>query len=225
MPPKGLLAIRSDIAPEVEPDYLGWMTREHAIERVGIDGFLSARIFRSRHAEFARFLILYELEHAAVVDSPAYLERLNNPTPWSVRMMPHLGNFIRGGGEIVGSWGTGCGAALTPFLIRSGADAISIESLEALSKQSGVVAIRLLQTDQDRTAVTTNERALRTGDQSFEKLLMIETLDEQSAIQATHSLPADLQQLLWHGTETPREPAYSFVFYLRRQMEIKASQL
>ena len=218
MPPKALLAIRSDIAPEVVPEYLEWMTREHAIERVGIDGFLSARIFRSRHAEFERFLILYELADASVVDSPAYLERLNNPTPWSTRMMPHLGNFIRGGGEIVGNWGTGCGAALTSFLIRSGEDVVAIESLEALSKQPGVVAIRLLHTDQDRTAVTTNERALRAGDRSFEKLLMIETLDEQSAIRATHSLPADLRQLLDHGAETPRDP-YSLVFHLRRRRE------
>lgn len=218
MPPKALLAIRSDIAPEVVPEYLEWMTREHAIERVGIDGFLSARIFRSKHAEFERFLILYELADASVVDSPAYLERLNNPTPWSSRMMPHLGNFIRGGGEIVGNWGTGCGAALTSFLIRSGDDVVAIESLEALSKQPGVVAIRLLQTDQDRTEVTTNERALRAGDRSFEKLLMIETLDEQSAIRATHSLPADLRQLLDHGAETPLDP-YSLVFHLRRRRE------
>ena len=217
MPPKALLAIRSDIAPEVVPEYLEWMTREHAIERVGIDGFLSARIFRSKHAEFERFLILYELADASVVDSPAYLERLNNPTPWSSRMMPHLGNFIRGGGEIVGNWGTGCGAALTSFLIRSGEDVVAIESLEALSKQPGVVAIRLLQTDQDRIEVTTNERALRAGDRSFEKLLMIETLDEQSAIRATHSFPADLRQLLDHGAETPGP--YSLVFHLRQRRE------
>jgi hypothetical protein len=89
--------------------------RERTLERLGIEGFVSARIFRSKHPGFGRYLILYELADASVVDSPAYLERLNNPTPWTTRMMPHLGNFIRGGGGIVARWGR----AMVPHCSRS----------------------------------------------------------------------------------------------------------
>lgn len=132
-------------------------------------------------------------------------------------MMPNLGNFVRGGGQIVENWGTGYGAALISVLVQSNANAVAIDSLEALSKQSGVIAIRLLQTDQDRTAVTTNERALRGGDQSFNNLLMIETLDKEAAIQAVKSLPPDLQRFMQQGAEPLAYQAYSLVFHLDRR--------
>lgn len=214
MPPKALLAIRSDITPSVEAEYLEWLTKEHTIERVGIDGFVSARIFRAQHAAFGRYWILYELSDTAVVDSPAYLERLNNPTPWSTRMMPHLGNFIRGGGQIITASGTGYGAALVPILIQSDLDVIKGENLKALSKVSGVIAVRTLQTDQSRTAVTSSERTLRTGDQSFTTLLMIEALDSDAAISAKEQLQPSLLRMAHLETEKREDPVYSLIFYL-----------
>jgi len=45
----GFLAIWSDLLPEDETDWVHWMTREHAIERVRIEGFLACRISRARH--------------------------------------------------------------------------------------------------------------------------------------------------------------------------------
>ena len=41
-----LAGIWSDLAPPDETDWAHWITREHAAERVGIDGFLACRIFR-----------------------------------------------------------------------------------------------------------------------------------------------------------------------------------
>ena len=43
----GYLAIWSDLAPQDETDWAHWITREHAAERVGINGFLACRIFRA----------------------------------------------------------------------------------------------------------------------------------------------------------------------------------
>jgi hypothetical protein len=43
----GFLAIWSDLAPEDEVDWSHWITREHAAERLGVDGFLTCRIFRA----------------------------------------------------------------------------------------------------------------------------------------------------------------------------------
>lgn len=215
MRPRALLAIRSDIAPAVESEYLDWMTKEHSIERVDIDGFVSARIFRCNRVDIRRYLILYELEDAAVVDSPAYLERLNTPTPWSARMMPHLGNFIRGGGQVVANSGAGYGAALVAILIPATSGAVESSNYDALSKISGVVALRLLQTDPDRTSVATNERAMRTGDQTFDKLLLIEALDAEAAFRATQQLQSNL--LAFYQENGAREdPFYSLVFYLDR---------
>lgn len=213
MPPKGLLAIRSDIARPVETEYLEWLTREHTLERVGIEGFVSARIFRSRHADFGRYLILYELADETVVDSPGYLERLNNPTPWSARMMPHLGNFLRGGGRIVATSGTGYGAALIPAMIRTNGFA-EAQDIGMLSEIPGVVATRILQTNPDRTAVMSNERTMRSGDQSFHTLLLIEGLDTEATLHALHKLPANVQDVVSQEHGSHGDPVYSLVFHL-----------
>ena len=109
------LAIWSDIHPDQETDYLHWLTREHVLERVGVDGFLSGRVFRSEVAGKRRFFITYELQEAAALAGPSYLARLNAPTPWSQRVMPILQNFARGGGPVVARAGLGCGAVAVPL--------------------------------------------------------------------------------------------------------------
>ena len=215
MPPKAMLAIRSDIAPSVEPEYLEWLTKEHTIERLSIDGFLSARIFRAQHTAFGRYWILYELSGAAVVDSPAYLERLNNPTRWTARMMPHLENFVRGGGKIIETLGNGYGAALVPILIQAEASSVGPGDLQTLLCASRVAAIRMLQTDRGRTETRSNERVLRTGDQSFAKLLMIEALDTEAAMMAAQQLHSNRQSnLAERRAELHEDPAFSLIFHL-----------
>src|SRR3954451_10000748 len=108
----GFLAIWSDVEPDHLTDYRHWLTREHTTERVTTSGFLAVRVFRATRADINRFFILYELESPEVLDGPAYLERLNAPTPWSQRTMPRLGNFIRGGGVMTARAGRGEGATI-----------------------------------------------------------------------------------------------------------------
>ena len=43
----GYLAIWSDLTPQDQTDWTHWITREHAAERVGVNGFLACRIFRA----------------------------------------------------------------------------------------------------------------------------------------------------------------------------------
>ena len=69
----GYLAIWSDLAPEDETDYLHWMTREHAAERVGVEGFLAMRLFRAIGTPERRYFILYELESADVVGGEGHV--------------------------------------------------------------------------------------------------------------------------------------------------------
>jgi hypothetical protein len=113
-----MLAIWSDVTPEQETDYLHWLTREHTAERVGIPGFEAVRVFRADLPEVCRYLILYDLTTPSVLTSPAYLARLNAPTPWSQRIMPTLRNFARGGGWVRTVRGTGSGAYLLPLRLK-----------------------------------------------------------------------------------------------------------
>jgi len=109
----GFLAIWSDIERANLTDYRHWLTREHTAERVTTKGFLASRVFRADRADVDRFFILYELETPEVLDGPAYLARLNAPTPWSQRIMPQLGNFVRGGGVVTARTGRGRAAPLS----------------------------------------------------------------------------------------------------------------
>src|SRR3954470_8890405 len=114
----GFLAIWSDIEPAALTDYRHWLTREHTTERVTTKGFLGVRVFRADRSDINRFFILYELESPEVLDGRAYLARLNAPTPWSQRIMPQLGNFIRGGGVMLARAGRGEGYTISVLRVE-----------------------------------------------------------------------------------------------------------
>src|SRR5882672_593556 len=172
----GFLAIWSDVEPDHLTDYRHWLTREHTTERVTTKGFLGVRVFRAARADINRFFILYELESPEVLDGPAYLARLNAPTPWSQRTMPRLGNFIRGGGVMTARAGRGEGSTIV---------ALRIERLppnprqfaEAIVGLDGVAAVQIGTTDLARTSVPTVEKGMRNDEGIFAGLVIIEALD------------------------------------------------
>lgn len=89
MQTKGILAIWHDIEPSHEVAVLEWYNREHHIERVSIPGFVRAR----RHSAIAgspALFIYYETASPQVLGGEAYLARVNAPTEWTRRSMPHF---------------------------------------------------------------------------------------------------------------------------------------
>ncbi len=175
---RGFLGIWSDIGAADETDYLHWLTREHTEERVSVPGFLGVRVFRARLPGVRRVFILYRLDDAAVVGSPAYLARLNAPTAWSSRTMPKIMNFERGGGTVLAEHGSGCGGIMTARKLAAAEVAGVAASLPAIAAADRRVAARLLQVDRARTDIPTTEKAMRTGDQGFAAILMVEALDD-----------------------------------------------
>jgi hypothetical protein len=191
----GYLAIWSDLAPDDETDWAHWITREHAAERVGINGFLACRIFRALGSAANRYFILYELADENVVGGADYLARLNAPTPWSQRIMPKLDNFARGGGRIAASAGLGQGGIVAPLRLDA-APAFDAAAVTAeLARLDRIIAARLLLTDSAKTSIKTSEKGMRANDGSFAALLLIEGLDEapvRAALQhARKALPAE----------------------------------
>lgn len=190
----GFLAIWSDVAAQDLTDYRHWLTREHTTERVTTRGFLASRVFRATRHDVNRFFILYELETPEVLDGEAYLARLNAPTPWSQRIMPRLGNFMRGGGVMVARAGRGEGATIT---------ALRIENLpndpqklaEALVACDGIAAVQIGATNAARTSVPTTEKGMRKEEGFFSGLLLIEALDLtslQGALQQARTISPDV---------------------------------
>ncbi|PZP99250.1 MAG: hypothetical protein DI587_11420 [Variovorax paradoxus] len=91
-----LLALWNGVAPEHEADYNLWHAEEHVPERLTVPGMLWAR----RYAAFwpqtgPRYLTLYGLRDARVLEEDAYQRLLREPTPTSARMRPHLGQLSR----------------------------------------------------------------------------------------------------------------------------------
>jgi hypothetical protein len=190
----GFLAIWSDVAAPDLTDYRHWLTREHTTERVTTRGFLASRVFRATRDDVNRFFILYELEAPEVLDGEAYLARLNAPTPWSQRIMPRLGNFMRGGGVMVARAGRGEGATIM---------ALRIEKLpkdpetlaQALVTCDGIAAVQIGATDRARTSVPTTEKGMRKNEGFFVGLLLIEALDVaslQAALQQARAIAPDV---------------------------------
>ncbi|NOJ43807.1 hypothetical protein [Bradyrhizobium australiense] len=184
----GYLAIWSDLTPQDETDWAHWITREHAAERVGINGFLACRIFRALCASVNRYFILYELEDERVVGGPDYLARLNAPTPWSQRIMPRLRNFARGGGRVAASAGTGQGGIVAPLRLDTVPSWDAAELVASLTRLDRIIAARLLLTDIAHTSIMTSEKGMRSKDDSFAALLLIEGLDEAAVRDALHHL-------------------------------------
>lgn len=95
-----------DIPADVRAGWEEWHTVEHMPERVGIPGFLRGTRWVGVRDE-GTYFVLYETAELATITSGPYLERLNNPTPWSQRMMPHHKNMVRSLCVARGGYGEG----------------------------------------------------------------------------------------------------------------------
>ena len=217
---QGLLAIWSDIEPLQQTDYLHWLTREHVQERVGVDGFLSGRVFRCVELGRPRFFIVYELADTSALTGPSYMARLNAPTPWSQRIMPILQNFVRGGGTVKARAGLGRGGVVAPLRFAL-SDAKGLNTLAAqqdlvdrLAACDQISAVWMMGVDQQATTVQTNEKKLRSSSSEgiFDTLLVIEGLHDEA-------VNAAVEQLMSHelaGLVLPETSRFAACFALDR---------
>jgi hypothetical protein len=85
---RGLLLTLTEPPPAMEEEFNAWYDEEHLAERLAIPGFRSAtRWIADVPPGKGKYLATYELDSAAVLQSPAYLARFRNQTPWSKRCL------------------------------------------------------------------------------------------------------------------------------------------
>jgi hypothetical protein len=93
---RGLLLTLTEPPAHMEEEFNAWYDAEHLPERLAIPGFRSARRWVADvPAGAGKYLATYELDSAAVLSSPAYLERFDNPTPWTRRCLGRIVVFKR----------------------------------------------------------------------------------------------------------------------------------
>ncbi|RZM01333.1 MAG: hypothetical protein EOP73_13440 [Variovorax sp.] len=103
-----VLALWNDVAPEMRDDYEDWHANEHVPERLTVPGMLWGRRYLRTGTDpgegegtVPRYLTLYGMRDAAVLESEPYRLLLARPTPASARMRPHLRDLSRWVCEVV----------------------------------------------------------------------------------------------------------------------------
>jgi hypothetical protein len=88
---RGLLLTLTEPPPAMDEEFNAWYDDEHLPERLAIPGFRSAR----RWVCGGAYLATYELDSLGVLQSPGYLARYQNQTPWSRRCLEKCVTFKR----------------------------------------------------------------------------------------------------------------------------------
>lgn len=203
---KGVLAVWHDIAPEGYDEFVRWHTREHMPERLAVPGFLRGCRYLASQADPMCFNF-YETKSPATLTSEAYLQRLNDPTPWTTRTLKHFRNVNRTAGRALYSVGVGEGGAIATVRGRLAdpagpagpvdrvdrADATLRDqlapALAAAHEPSGIVAVHLWRGDAPASLVATKESEVR-GPQTeiADVVVAIESNDETYASFAVNLL-------------------------------------
>jgi hypothetical protein len=171
-----------DIAPEVRAEWEDWHTHEHMPERLAIPGFLRG----SRWISGSSYFVLYELDTSATLTGAAYLERLNDPTPWSRRMMPHHRNMVRSLCEVRATFGAGL-----PGFLATVRKQVGIDALFPLPARKGLASADLLEALPTAGLPQTAEQKIRGGDAEAKWVALIGGYDFDALAQAANQLGRD----------------------------------
>jgi hypothetical protein len=181
-----------DVAADAVEEHDRWHTHEHLPERLAIPGFLRGTRWVAT-SEGPRYMVVYEVESLATLSSPAYLARLNDPTPWTTRIMPSYRGMRRGLCSVLGSFGRGQGgaAALLRFTPPP-EDAQPLhrwlleDVLAGVAEASGLGSAHLLQAAQ--AAAMTNEQRIRGADRGVDSAVIVTGYDGDAVAEQARAL-------------------------------------
>jgi len=184
-----------DVAQEAIPEHDEWHTHEHLPERLSIPGFRRGTRWVALRGQ-PRYFVMYEVAQLDTLTSQPYLDRLNNPSPWTSKVMPHYRGMTRGFCSVTGSSGFGTGHVC--LLIRFKPLPIAEPSLRnwllrdrfpRLPAKPGIGSVHLLE-----AAVTpkmTTEQRIRGADATLDWTLFLTGYSEDAL---SDVLQADLRQ-------------------------------
>jgi hypothetical protein len=153
---QGMMAFWTDIDADYVMRCQQWHNCEHMVERTGVPGFLVGRR-----------------------KSGPYMERLNNPTPWTKEALTHFKNNMRNIYRLLACSGQQAPqeapyALIYRFNIPAGAeiaDWYGSDLLPALQALPGVFRARLFEVDEEISNIKTAERNIYGGGPGEQKYL------------------------------------------------------
>ena len=183
---KGAVAIWHDIAPEGRAEFYKWHGMEHMPERAAIAGFLRGRRYVAVEGSAPEYFNLYETDSPAALIGPGYLERLNNPTPWTVATVRHFRAVARSLCEVAASVGEGQGGLIATFRYaiddaraQAHRQNVALTALPRIAHMPGVAGVHLLVADEAASAVETAEKKVRAERNLIPRwILLVESWDD-----------------------------------------------
>lgn len=191
-----------NIRPERRAEFGDWHSHEHFPERLSIPGFRRGSRWTSA-LDADGFFILYELENYETLTSKGYLDRLNAPTPWSTKMMPHHLNMVRSQCRVDASFGGGIATSMATIRLSPQDDkekdlnAALVDMLRDLVTKPGFTGGHILRTDTPKTASPTTEQRIRGGDGAADWIVLLSGYDpdEVQGVVANQLAPSSLHHL------------------------------
>ncbi|MFZ0623325.1 MAG: hypothetical protein WAM76_15155 [Pseudolabrys sp.] len=178
----GVLAIWNDCRAGREAEFDAWFQGEHLLERLSVPGFLFGRRHQAISGS-AGYFNFYLVESPDVLTSRPYLERLDNPTPMTRKIMSEV--FLNMNrtvcrrtlrrGDFRGAFTVTARFDQAPD--NNALTALLDELLRDTNVASGEIWIAL---DPAGMPVSMEER-LRGGDKKIKGCLMIDTLRQADA--------------------------------------------
>jgi hypothetical protein len=181
---RAAVAMWWDVDAAQRAEFAHWHSHEHFPERMQIPGFLRGSRWRSTAGDDGYF-VLYELATYEILTSPHYVARLNDPTPWSTKMMPHHRNMVRSQCRVAASFGGGVAANMLTIRLRPAPGRSEAlhghldELLFHLAPRAGFTGAHLLQTETPAAAMTKEQR-IRGGDAVADWIVLVSGYDAQA---------------------------------------------
>jgi hypothetical protein len=178
----GVLAIWNDCRPGDEAAFEEWFQGEHLIERLGVPGFLFGR----RHQAISGasgYFNFYLVQSPDVLTSKHYLERLDNPTPTTKKIMSGIFmNMNRTVCHRTVRRGAFRGAYVVTVRFDQTPDERALTAmLDEMIKDPGIAAGEIWMATDPAGQPVSMEEKLRGGDKKIKACMMIDTLRQTDA--------------------------------------------
>ncbi len=184
---KGALLNWGGVLSKYDLDYNLWHSLEHMPERISVKGFL--RAFRCVGLKGTndnnKYFMMYDVINKDVLSSKQYLNRLNNPTDWTSKILSKYVYPSRAICKVIKTKSLTSGLSGFFVTIRYLAKNNEIKKFYNISdlimSKNGILSIHCFQSDKKISLLKTKEKAIRRSqgneDEIIDSAVIIECLN------------------------------------------------
>ena len=184
---KGALLNWGGVLPKHDFDYNLWHSLEHMTERMSVKGFL--RAFRCVGLKgtnnYDKYFMMYDVRNKDVLSSKQYLNRLNNPTDWTSKILSKYVYPSRAICKVIKTKSLTNGLSGFFVTIRYLSQNNDIKNFYNISDeimcQNGIFSIHCFQSDREISLLKTKEKLIRSyqgnEDEIIDYAVVIECLN------------------------------------------------